>query len=172
MQRARGYSSSSSPWLMRKTCPSGWRTCISRTFHGSSVGGQVISSPCSTQCLWISSTLSTQIDIQTPLSSESDSPKVVGRSLFPRPPCPFWQRKISQWPEQTPPNVGGSPQSQPFFQPRRSNQAKLSWMFETFRIGVIRFANMTPPDVEGHRDIHRETLIIRRWRRRYADRTP
>src|SRR5215467_5608170 len=37
-------------WLIRKTCPSGWRTCISRTFQGISVGGQVTSSPCDIQC--------------------------------------------------------------------------------------------------------------------------
>jgi len=33
------------PLLMRKTWPSGWRTCISRTFHGMSVGGKVIPTP-------------------------------------------------------------------------------------------------------------------------------
>src|SRR5229473_1013612 len=92
----------------------------------------------------MASTSSTQIDIQTPLSevSSPSSPNVVGTSLLPRPPCPPSQRKISHSPEQTPPKVGGSPQSHPFFHPKRSNQAKLSRMFETFRIGVSRFACM------------------------------
>src|SRR5512132_3072704 len=47
-----GHVSSVSPIprLIRNTCPSGWRTCISRTFHGMSVGGQVTSIPCSRQC--------------------------------------------------------------------------------------------------------------------------
>lgn len=35
--------------LMRKTWPSGWRTCISRTFHSISVRGNVTSRPCSRQ---------------------------------------------------------------------------------------------------------------------------
>jgi len=44
------WSASSIPRLILKTWPSGWRTCISRTPHGSSVGGQVTSRPSSRQC--------------------------------------------------------------------------------------------------------------------------
>src|SRR5215468_3458972 len=54
----------------------------------------------------------------------------------PRAPCAPWQRKISNLPLHTPPNVGGSPQSQPFCQPSFSNHKKLSTIFETFSIGV------------------------------------
>ena len=43
------HSSPPRPWLMRKTWPSGWRTWNSRTPQASSVGGQVISRPCSWQ---------------------------------------------------------------------------------------------------------------------------
>src|SRR5262245_32610466 len=82
------------------------------------------------------------MDIQPPLSPASPWPFVVGSALFPRPPCAPWQRKISHSPEQTDPNVGGLPQSKPFFQPSFSNQAKLSTMSETFRIGVTAFASM------------------------------
>jgi len=63
------FSSGSNPRLTRNTWPSGWRRCISRTFHGILVGGNVISSPAVRQCLCISSTSSTQTDIQTPLSA-------------------------------------------------------------------------------------------------------
>src|SRR2546428_8580486 len=45
----------------------------------------------------------------------------------------FSHRKISHAPEHTPPNVGGSPRSQPLVQPSFSNQAKLAWRLETFR---------------------------------------
>src|SRR6476659_6934409 len=98
--------------------------------------------PCSRQWRLMASTLSTHIDIHTPFFSSSSPPNVVGMSLLPRPPCPSWQRKISQLPEQTPPNVEGVPQSHPFFHPSRSNQAKLSSMLETLRMGVIRCASM------------------------------
>src|SRR4051794_1600820 len=80
--------------------------------------------------------------IQTPLSPASPCPLVVGRPLLPRPPCAPWQRKISHSPEQTAPKVGGLPQSKPFVQPSFSNQAKLSMMSETFRIGVTACASM------------------------------
>ena len=63
--------SGASPRLTRNTCPSGWRGFISRTFHGMLVGGNVISNPAAMQCLCISSTSSTQTDIQTPLSPSS-----------------------------------------------------------------------------------------------------
>ena len=63
-------------------------------------------------------------------------------ALRPRPPWSSWHRKISHSPEQTPPNVGGVPQSQPFFHPSRSNHAKLSSMFETFRMGIRPLAIM------------------------------
>src|SRR5262249_53033483 len=81
--------------------------------------------------------------IHTPLSAASSpfGPNVIGRVLLPRPPWPFWHRKISHAPEQTPPKVGGLPQSQPFFHPSFSNQAKLCWISDTLRIGVSRFAN-------------------------------
>jgi hypothetical protein len=48
--------------------------------------------------------------------------------------------KISHSPELTAPNVGGVPQSQLFFQPHFSNQAKLAEMSDTFNIGVTFFA--------------------------------
>jgi hypothetical protein len=67
---------------------------------------------------------------------------VVGKELFPRPPCAPWQRKISHPPEQTDPNVGGLTQSTPFVQPSISNQAMLATMSETFRIGVTALASM------------------------------
>lgn len=57
------YFLGSNPRPTLKTWPSGWRRCISRTFHGISVGGNVISSPAATHCLCISSTSSTQTDI-------------------------------------------------------------------------------------------------------------
>ena len=41
--RERDYESGSRPRLIRKTWPSGWRTCVSRTCQGMSVGGQVTS---------------------------------------------------------------------------------------------------------------------------------
>src|SRR4249920_2069084 len=99
-----------------------------------SVGGQGTSSPCSTHRRWTASTSSTQIDIQAPLSdvSSPSGPNVALTPPWPRPPCAPSQRKISQCPEQTPPKVGGSPQSQPFSQPSFSNQRKLSARFDTF----------------------------------------
>src|SRR6185295_14591653 len=70
-------------------------------------------------------------------------PNVFASPPLPRPPWPSRQRKISDSPEQTPPNVGGLPQSQPFFQPSFSNQATLCSMFETLTIGISRFASMS-----------------------------
>src|SRR5262245_57109499 len=98
-----------------------------------SVGGQVTSRPCSRQWRWTASTSSTQIDIQAPLSAVSSpsGPNVLFTPPLPRPPCPSSHRKISQSPENTAPNVGGSPQSQAFFHPSFSNQSKLSAMSET-----------------------------------------
>src|SRR6185503_10561191 len=66
-----GRTAYSLPRPILKTCPSGWRTCISRTPHGMSVGGHVTSMPCSRQWRWTLSASSTQIDIQTPLSPSS-----------------------------------------------------------------------------------------------------
>ena len=43
--------SSAMPLVTRNTCPSGCRTCISRTFQGMLVGGKVTSSPAVTHCL-------------------------------------------------------------------------------------------------------------------------
>src|SRR5205814_652816 len=120
---------SSSPLLTRNTWPSGWRTCISRTFQGMSVGGNVTSRPAATHCLCTASTSSTQTDIHTPLS-HSSSPSLVKVEAFvprPRPPCPPWQRKISHSPDPTAPKVGGVPQSQHLRQPHFWNPAKLSW---------------------------------------------
>lgn len=54
----------------------------------------------------------------------------------PRAPWQFWQRKISDLPEITAPNVGSSPNAQCFCQPMLSNHAKLSLRLETFNIGV------------------------------------
>src|SRR5688572_32153936 len=59
--------------LIRKTCPSGCRTCISRTCHGMSVGGQVTSRPCSVQCRYTASTSSTQIDRKSTRLNSSHS---------------------------------------------------------------------------------------------------
>jgi hypothetical protein len=59
-----------------------------------------------------------------------------------RPPWAPWQRKTSHAPEQTAPNVGELPQSKPFVQPSLSNQAKLSAISETFKIGVNECASM------------------------------
>src|SRR5882724_385971 len=99
---------------------------------------------CSRQWRWTASTSSTQIDILKPPSCDSSSPmpNVAVLEPLPRPPCPSWQRKISQSPEQTPPNVGGSPQSHPFFQPSFSNHAKLSRILDTSRIGTKRWASI------------------------------
>jgi hypothetical protein len=45
---------------------------------------------------------------------------------LPRPPWAPWQRKISDSPAPTAPKMGSVPQSQHFFQPHFSNQAKLA----------------------------------------------
>src|SRR5216683_4262009 len=138
------------PLLTRNTCPSGCRTCISRTFHGISVGGKVTSSPAAVHCLWTWSTSSTHTDIQTPLSAVwSSSDGNVDVDVFaplPRPPCPPWQRKISHSPDPTAPKVGGVPQSQSFFQPHFSNHPKLAAMPDTFNIGVMPFASIARKD--------------------------
>src|SRR5712672_3165535 len=91
---------------------------------------------------WTASTSSTHIDIQTPLSPLSSplGPNVIREAPLPRPPCPSSHRNISQVPEQTPPNVGGCPQSHPFVHPSFSNHLKLCWMLETFKMGVSLFA--------------------------------
>lgn len=85
------YSSaaSPSPLLTRNTCPSGWRRCISRTLHGMSVGGNVMSNPAAWHWRWTSSTSSTHTDIQAPLSSvwSPSGPKVAAFAPRPRPPC-------------------------------------------------------------------------------------
>src|SRR6266853_3446630 len=106
------------------------------------VGGKLTSSPAATHSRWTASTSSTHTDIQTPLSpiSPSFDPNVDVFAPLPRPPCPPWQRKISHPPAPTAPKVGGAPQSQHFFQPHFSNQAKLAPMSDTFSIGVIPFA--------------------------------
>src|ERR1700719_1543623 len=104
------------------------------------------------------STSSTQTEIHTPLSADSSpsGPNVALLSPFPRPPCPFWHRNISQCPEQTPPNVGGLPQPQAFCHPNSSNHVKLSTMLETLRMGLSRLpciAECYQP--EGVREIAR-----------------
>src|SRR6266851_1240532 len=139
------------PLLTRNTCPSGCRRCISRTFHGMSAGGKVISRPAATHCLWTASTSSTQTDIQAPLSAvwSPSCPNVEAFAPLPRPPWPPWQRKISHWPDPTAPKVGGVPQSQHFLQPHFSNQAKLAEISETFSIGVTPFASMPRKDNTG-----------------------
>src|SRR6266404_6096749 len=138
------YATSAIPLLTRKTCPSGCRTCISRTFHGISAGGNVTSSPAATHCLWTSSTSLTHTDIQTPLSAVSSpsGPNVEAFAPRPRPPWPPWQRKISHSPDPTAPKVGGVPQSQHFLQPHFLNHSKLAEMSDTFNIGVMPFASM------------------------------
>src|SRR5262245_48240571 len=117
-----------------------------------SVGGHVISRPCSRHCLWTASTSSTHMEIHTPLSPVSFPPRlnVILSSPLPRPPCAPWQRKISQSPEQTPPNVGGLPQSQAFCHPSFSNHAKLCWMSETLSIGVSPLACIAFPFEQVH----------------------
>lgn len=132
------------PLLIRKTCPSGWRTCISRTFHGMFVGGNTISTPAATHSLWTSSTSSTHTDIHTPLSAVSSPPGPNVETLVPLPrlPCPPRQRKISHSPDPTDPKVGGVPQSQHFRQPHFSNHAMLAAMSETFSTGLMCFAYM------------------------------
>src|SRR5262245_35590353 len=82
------------------------------------------------------------MDIQTPLSPHSSpsGPNVIFEGPLPRPPCAPSHRKISQFPEQTPPNVGGSPQSQALSHPSFSNHAKLCWISDTLSIGVSRCA--------------------------------
>src|SRR5256885_11828999 len=87
------------------------------------------------------------MDIHAPLSPDWSpfGPNVMLAAPFPRPPCPFRHRKISQSPEQTPPKPGGSPQSHDFFHPSFSNHVKLSRIFETLRIGVTRCANTDSP---------------------------
>src|SRR6516164_3420969 len=95
----------------------------------------------------MASTSSTHMDIHTPLSPHSspEGPNVILCSPLPRPPCPPSQRKISHSPEQTPPKVGGVPHSQALIQPSFSNQAKLCWIFDTFRIGFRRFVSIGSP---------------------------
>src|SRR5215471_9020470 len=143
---------------MRNTWPSGWRRCISRTFHGILVGGNVTSKPAATQCLCISSTSSTQTDIQTPLSPCSSPSRwnVVVFAPRPRPPCAPWQRKMQvSVPEPTAPNVGGVPQSHNFFHPHFSNHANVPAMSETFNIGVKPWASIMGQDNIGacHRTV-------------------
>ncbi len=142
------YATSSIPLLTRNTCPSGCRTCISRTFHGISAGGNVTSSPAARHCLWTSSTSLTHTDIQAPLSAvwSPPGPNVEAFAPLPRPPWPPTQRKISHSPDPTAPKVGGVPQSQHFLQPHFSNHAKLAEMSDTFSIGVTCFAFMPPKD--------------------------
>jgi hypothetical protein len=132
------------PLLTRNTCPSGCRTCISRTFQGMSVGGKVTSTRADKQSLWTSSTSSTQIDIQTPWSklSSPSTVNVVEFAPFPRPPWPPRHRKISHSLEPTAPKLGGLPQSHNFRQPNFSNHKKLAEMSETFNIGVMCLALM------------------------------
>ena len=76
------------PLLTRNTCPSGCRTCISRTFHGILVGGNVTSNPAATQCMWISSTSSTHNDIHTPLSAVWSPPGPNVEAFVPLPRLP------------------------------------------------------------------------------------
>lgn len=73
----------------------------------------------------------------------TSGPNVIMRSLLPRPPCAFRHKKISHAPEQTPPKIGGPPQSQPFCQPSFSNQAKHCCISVTLRSGVIALAWMS-----------------------------
>src|SRR5687767_3257844 len=89
----------------------------------------------------MSSTSSTQLRVQPPLSSASlpAGPKVSAMALRPRPPWAFSHRKISYEPAQIPPKSGGSPHAHDFSHPSFSNHEKLSWMLVTLRIGVIRF---------------------------------
>jgi hypothetical protein len=141
------------PRLTRNTWPSGWRRCVSRTFHGMSCGANVTSRPAATHSLCTASTSSTQTDIQTPLSPAS-SPSFWNVVVFaprPRPPCAPLQRKISHSPEPMAPNVGGVPESQSFFHPHFSNHAKLAAMSDTFNIGVMAFAFMMGKDNTGPR---------------------
>src|SRR5262249_15726817 len=142
---AKPYSSASSrPLLTRKTWPSGWRRCISRTLHGSSVGGMVTSNPAAMQTLCTASTSSTHTAIRSPWSAAS-SPScvnVVVLEPLPRPPCAPWQRKMHTSPEPTAPKVGGVPQSHSFFQPHFSNHTNVPAISEMLRIGVIPLAFM------------------------------
>ena len=62
----------------------GWRRWISRTFHGISVGGNVISKPAATQYWCIASASPTQTDIQTPWSAASSLPTRKVVVLVPR----------------------------------------------------------------------------------------
>jgi hypothetical protein len=81
--------------------------------------------------------------------------EVIFTPPLPRPPWAPWHKKISHSPEQTPPKVGGSPHSQPFFQPSFSNQPKLSAMSDTFKIGVSLLASMLiTPQARGATHYH------------------
>src|ERR1044072_2491155 len=110
-----------------------------------SVGGQATSRPCSRHRRCTASASSTQIETHPPLSAavSPSGPNVIFTPPWPRPPCAPSQRKIWHSPEQTAPKDGGCPQSQAFFQPSFSNQAKLSWMLDTFKIGVSPLASMS-----------------------------
>src|ERR1043165_10155107 len=125
------------------------------------VAGQVTSRPCSTQRRSSASTSSIQIDIHTPLlpHSSPSGPNVISDSLLPRPPWPSSQRKISHSPEQTPPNVGGSPQPHDFSPPSFANQSKLSLMLETFRMGLILFACIAVRSEEHTSELQSRGLI-------------
>src|SRR5260370_17529370 len=118
------------PLLTRNTCPSGCRTCISRTLHGMSVGGKVTSSPAATHCLWTSSTSSTHTDIHVPLSAvwSPSGPNGVAFAPLPWLPWPPCQRKISHSPDPTVPKVGGVPHSHHFLPPHFSPHTKLADM--------------------------------------------
>src|SRR5205823_1242253 len=72
---------------------------------------------------WSPSMSSTQIESHTPRPPPPMPPS------RPRPPCPLRDRKISQSPEPTAPNVGAASESlqfHRFVQPSLANQAKLS----------------------------------------------
>src|SRR5438105_15616410 len=95
-----------------------------------------------TQRSYSASRSSTQIDIQVPLSAVSSpsGPKVNVLGPRPRPPWPSRHRKISDPADSTEPNPGPAAEasgfhSNPLRQPSFSNQAKLSPMSETFRLG-------------------------------------
>ena len=136
---------SSSPLLIRKTWPSGWRTCISRTFQGSSVAGRCTSMP-DFQAMPVD-----RVDVIHP---DRHPDAFVARSLAvvqsrggdrtsPRPPWPSWQRKISHLPEQTAPKrrrvcPSPSPSSSPASRTRRSSPG----CRRRSRIGVSALAIM------------------------------
>ena len=71
---------------------------------------------------------------------------------------PPWQRKTSDSPAATAPKIGGLPQSQHFFRPHFSNQAKLAAMSDTCKLGLMVLTSIWRRTAKG--PIGNEILLM------------